>query len=302
MSFAFNEPTSTHPTPSENTNVTPDDPTTADVVTNPADVVPPVGTNTVPSNTGAETVEVPTGGEGDDKPDDQPKPDDTTATPETVEYYFGEDAVTIDIPQDVTDALAEHGLDAVAIANELYSKGGEFTLSAETKEKLDKIYGKFAVDSYLAGLKAQNEGFLHQQQRDAEATEKANTERFDVVAKEAGGAKGWANLERFALETLPDDELAAFNAVMESGNQYLQMYAVRELEARRKAAQGDDKVNLVDATSTAGADNDNAPMSGQDYVRAIAMLGKTYGNDRVARAAAEKALDARRTAGMELGL
>lgn len=301
MSFAFTEPTSTHPTPSEATNVTTDNTTATDAVTTASDAVPPVGTDTVPPDNGATTVEDPTGGEGDDKPDDQPKPDDTTATPE-VELYFGEDAVSIDIPQDVTDALAEHGLDAVAIANELYAKGGEFKLSAETKEKLDKIYGKFAVDSYLAGLKAQNEGFMHQLQRDSEAAEKANSERFDVVSKEAGGAEGWANLERFALDTLSDEELSAFNEVMESGNQYLQMYAVRELESRRKAAQGDDKVTLVDATSTAGADADNAPLSGQEYIRAIAMLGKTYGNDRVARAAAEKALDARRTAGMKLGI
>lgn len=301
MSFTFNEPTSTHPNTTEQAPDATPDVTTTDVTTDTADAVPPVVDSEVPTDA-EPTPDSPDGGEGDSDPDGEPKPDDAEATQEVGELYFGDQAVEIDIPQDVTDALKEHGLDAVAIANELYAKGGDFKLSPETKEKLDGIYGKFAVDSYLAGLKAQNEGFLHQSQRDAEAAERANTERFDVVSKEVGGAEGWAGMERFALETLSDDELTAFNAVMESGNQYLQMYAVRELESRRKAAQGDDKVTLVDATSAGSSDNDNAPMSGADYVRAIAQLGHKYGNDRVARANAERALDARRTAGMKAGL
>lgn len=302
MSFSFNEATSTHPTPTEETTTdapvtdTPDTPADSG-----ADAVPPVGDDQVPGDTGTE--DTPTdGGEGDGAPDGEPESNDTEAVSEVGECYFGDTAVEIDIPQDVSDALKEHGIDAVAVANELYAKGGEFKLSPETREKLDKAFGKFAVDAYLGGLKAQNEGFLHQLTRDAEAAEKANGERFDAVAKEVGGADGWANLERFALETLSDEELTGFNEVMKSGNQYLQMYAVRELETRRKAAQGDDKVTLVDATSTASGDGDNSPLSAQDYIRSIAELGKKYGNDRVGRAAAEKALDARRMAGMKAGL
>ena len=304
MSFSFNEPTSTHPTPSEETTT---DAATTDT-SNPtpdtgADAVPPVDDVPVPENTESTSEgENPEGGEGDSPPDGEPQPTDTETPSEVGECYFGDIAVEIDIPQDVSDALKEHGIDAVAVANELYAKGGEFKLSPETREKLDKAFGKFAVDAYLGGLKAQNEGFLHQLTRDAEAAEKANGERFEAVAKEVGGADGWANLERFALETLSDEELAGFNEVMKSGNQYLQMYAVRELEARRKSAQGDDKVTLVDATSTASGDGDNSPLSGQDYIRAISELGKKYGNDRVGRAAAEKALDARRMAGMKAGL
>lgn len=304
MSFSFNEPTSTHPTPAEGTTT---DATTTDTsnttTDNSTDAVSTVGDVQVSENPESTSEgESSEGGEGDSKPDGEPKPDDTEAVSEVGECYFGDVAVEIDIPQDVSDALKEHGIDAVAVANELYAKGGEFKLSSETREKLDKAYGKFAVDAYLGGLKAQNEGFLHQLTRDAEAAEKADGERFEVVAKEVGGADGWANLERFALDTLSDEELAGFNEVMKSGNQYLQMYAVRELEARRKTSQGDDKVTLVDATSTASGDGDNSPLSGQDYIRAIAQLGQKYGNDRAGRAAAEKVLDARRMAGMKAGL
>lgn len=305
MSFSFNEPTSTHPNPTEpeatQTDAATDTATPEVTADNPTDVQP-VEEGAVSSDA-TQSTEQGTEGQPEEEPSSEPKPDDTEATPESQvgECYFGDQAVEIDIPQDVTDALKEHGLDAVAIANELYAKGGEFKLSAETKDKLDKIYGKFAVDSYLAGLKAQNEGFIHQLTRDAEAAEKANVERFDVVSKEVGGSDGWANLERFALSTLSDEELTGFNEVMKSGNQYLQMYAVRELEAKRKAAQGDDKVTLVDATGAASGDS-AGPMSAQEYISAIAQLGKQFGNDRVGRAAAERALDARRTAGMKAGL
>ena len=304
MSFSFNEPTSTHPNPTEPEATQTDaaaDPASPEVTAdNPTDVQP-VEKGAV-STDATQSTEQGTEGQPEEA-SDEPKPDDTETPPESQvgECYFGDQAVEIDIPQDVTDALKEHGLDAVVIANELYSKGGEFKLSAETKDKLDKIYGKFAVDSYLAGLKAQNEGLMHQLTRDAEAAEKADGERFDVVSKEVGGADGWANLERFALSTLSDEELTGFNEVMKSGNQYLQMYAVRELEAKRKSVQGDDKVMLVDATGAASGDN-AGPMSAQEYITAISQLGKQFGNDHVGHAAAERALDARRVAGQKLGI
>lgn len=301
MSFSFNEPTSTHPNPTEQAPDAKPDVTTTDVTTDNPDVVPPVDDGQVLEDTGTETTP-PAGGEGDSQPDGESESDGAETTPELGDLYFGEHSVEIDIPQDVTDALKEHGLDAMAVAKELYAQGGDFSLSPETREKLDAAFGKFAVDAYLGGLKAQNEGFIHKLNADAAAAEVADAERFTVVAGEVGGDEGWAALETFALGNLSDQELQAFNEVMASGNQYLQMYAVRELESRRKAAQGDDKVTLVDATSASSGDGDNSPLSGQDYIRAISELGKKYGNDRVGRAAAEKALDARRVAGMKAGL
>lgn len=300
MSFSFNEPTATHPnateTPPDATSAT----TTTDAPTDTAATVPPVDGGEVDKDPGTEATE-PAGGEATSDPDGEPKPDDTETPPELGELYFGDEVVEIEVPQDVTDALKEHGLDAHAIAKELYAKGSEFKLSAETREKLDAIYGKFAVDAYLGGLKAQNEGFINQLKSDAAAAEVADAERFTVVSNEVGGDAGWAALEAYALVTLSNQELLAFNEVMGSGNQYLQMYAVRELESRRKAAQGDDKVTLVDATSPAGSE-ESGPLSAQGYAQEYAGLAKKYGNDRVARAAAERALDARRRAGIKSGL
>ena len=262
------------------------------------DIVPPMEPGE-PEPTGEEGQKPEEEQPGNDQPDGEPQPDDTPT--ETPEFYFGDLQVEIDIPQDVSDALAEKGLDAAAIAAELYGQGNDFKLSEETLGKLYDAFGKFSVDAYLSGLKATNEGFIHglkQQEADREA---ADAERYSVVAAECGGEEGWGRLESWALDTLSDDELTAFNAVMESGNQYLQQYAVRELEARRKAAQGDDTVELIQPDS-ARTDTANGPLTAAEYMKEISSLGAKFGRDKAAAAAYERKLDERRRAGIARGI
>lgn len=285
--------------PSDNTNteVTPDVSTDAVQTTdsgNPADGAPPadVADSPVDENAGGE----PSATEGEPDPAGEPAPTDDTPA----EFYWGGESVDIEITDDVNDALKEKGLDAMAIAKELYAKDGEFSLSDETKQKLYDAFGKFSVDAYLSGLKAQNEMFIMNNQRDAEKAEQANAERYSTISKEIGGDEGWSKLEEFALSTLSDDELEAFNAVMNSGNQYLQAYAVRELESRRNKTQGDDSVSLIPgnaATATEGG-----PLSRQDYYAEMAKLGQTYKHDKAGAASAQAVLDARRRAGMAKGI
>lgn len=244
-----------------------------------------------------------TAGEG--KPEGS---DDGTVTPteegsgegDEVSFYWGDDPVEIEIAEDVSAALQEKGLDAMAIAKELYSKDGSFNLSDETKQKLYDAFGKFSVDAYLSGLKAQNEMFLLNQTRDAERMEQANTERYQAISQEIGGEEGWGRLEAFALETLSDEELNAFNEVMNSGNQYLQAYAVRELESRRVKAQGDDKVTLI--PGNAAVASEGGPLSRQEYQAELARIANEFKHDKAAHARAEAALDARRRAGLAKGL
>lgn len=301
MSFSFNEPTTTHPTAESSVAATEE--VTTDATT---DVSTDTGIDVQDGNAGAQRTED-TRGEDSGQPSEEgekgePKPDDTKTDTEEVQYFFGEHEVTIEIPQDVTDSLKEKGIDAKQVAKELYAKEGKFELSDETKQKLYDAFGKFAVDAYLSGLKAQNEAFFLKEANAAKEAEAANAQRFTDISKEVGGEDGWARLEEWALETLSDDELTAFNAVMESGNQYLQQYAVRELEGRRKAAQGDDKPNLIEPSQAAPSGGDNSPLSRDQYIREIAKLGERFGRDRKGMAEAQARLDARRRAGMAKGL
>lgn len=300
MAFSFTEPTTTHPTsdaaPEETQEATTDVTTDTDTVDTDADVQSDTG-DTDAGDAGGEDPKGETQ-EGEGKEEDKP----AESPQEEVSYFFGGEEVTIEVPQEVEEELKAKGLDAYAIAAELYAKDGDFSLSEETKQKLYDAFGKFAVDAYLSGLKAQNEAFMLRSENEAKEREAADVQRFTDISKECGGEEGWNRLEEWALESLSDDELTAFNAVMQSGNQYLQMYAVRELEARRKAAQGDDEVTLVQPSAPAVDASDNSPLSAQEYIREISQLSQRFGRDRKAAAEAQAKLDARRRAGMAKGL
>lgn len=300
MAFSFTEPTTTHPTsdaaPEGTQEATADVTTDTDTVDTNADVQSDTG-DTDAGDAGGEDPKGETP-EGEGKEEDKP----TESSQEGVSYFFGGEEVTIEVPQEVEEELKAKGLDAHAIAAELYAKVGDFSLSEETKQKLYDAFGKFAVDAYLSGLKAQNEAFMLRSENEAKEREAADVQRFTDISKECGGEEGWNRLEEWALEVLSDDELTAFNAVMQSGNQYLQMYAVRELEARRKAAQGDDEVTLVQPSAPAVDASDNSPLSAQEYIREISQLSQRFGRDRKAAAEAQAKLDARRRAGMAKGL
>ncbi|QQV91707.1 capsid assembly scaffolding protein [Klebsiella phage vB_KpP_FBKp16] len=265
-------------------------------VDTPSDSVPTVGAD-VPDSDGSQK---PEGEQGDGGENGQSQLDDTTPVEEP-EYFFGDVSVSIDIPEDVSTALSEKGLDAKAIAAELYSKEGKFDLSEETKGKLYEAFGKFAVDAYLSGLKATNENFFASQEREAAQRQAADTERYGLVAATVGGDEGWSRLEQFALETLSDEELEQFNESMRSGNMYFQQLAVKDLEARRAAAQGDPSVTLIQADA-ARVSNENGPLTSAEYMKAIAELSTKFKGDRAGAAAAEKALDERRRAGMARGI
>lgn len=300
MGFSFNEPTTTHPTTEPSVEAT------EEVQTDAA------GTVTDPDNAGTDVqgdanANSPsdTGGEDSSKPNEEGKGEqaqEVESSADDAVFFYGDHEVEIEIPQDVSDTLKEKGIDAMQICRELYGEGGKFELSDETKQKLYDAFGKFAVDAYLSGLKAQNDLYFMNEANAAKEREAADAQRFTDISKEVGGEDGWARLEEWALETLSDDELTAFNAVMESGNQYLQQYAVRELEGRRKAAQGDDKPNLIEPSQAAPSGGDNSPLSRDQYIREIAKLGERFGRDRKGMAEAQARLDARRRAGMAKGL
>lgn len=307
MSFSFTEPTATHPTTEttvEETKTTVEETTD---VTNPD------------SNGDSPDADKPDGGTeqgdpdaGGDDPDGEGKAEETTEEvppgdkpeqdPSEVSYFFGGEEVSIEVDPSHREAFEAKGLDIDKLAAELYAKDGGFKLSDESYKACCDAFGKFAIDALISGLKAQNEQVISGWKQEAEARVRADEERFTSLCSTIGGEEGWTRLEEFALETLSDDELAAFNEVMASGNQYLQQYAVRELEGRRKGAQGDDSVNLIEGNAMPAGNSDTAPLNARDYIKATAELGSKFPHDKVGYAKAQAALDARRRAGQAAGL
>lgn len=231
-------------------------------------------------------------------PENKPEPTDT---PEEVEYYFGDEQVGMEIDPGHREAFAEKGLDIDKLAAELYAKDGGFKLSDESYKACCDAFGKFAMDAFLGGLKAQAEGAIRDWKDSQAAQEKADADLYTSIAADIGGDEGWDRLEGFAQETLTDEEFKAFNEVMASGNQYLQRYAVREMEARRKQAQGDDSVSLIEG-NVSRTDTESGPLNAKDYIRATSELGNKFPHDKVGYSKAQAALDARRRAGQAAGL
>ncbi|ABM63426.1 head scaffolding protein [Erwinia phage Era103] len=246
-------------------------------------------------------------GSGDQSTGDEGKlsgnessPDEQPDTGEPVELFYGDSSVSIDIPEDISSELSSKGLDAQQLANELYRKDGEFSLTKETREKLDGIYGKFAVDAYLNSLKVQNDAFLKGNEDAKVAMEQANTERFTAMAELVGGEEGWNALTTWGNENLSDQEIDDLNAVMQSGNESLQRYAIQMLANQRRQAEGDPEAVLIQGQ--APQEREGGPLSAQAYRDAEQEARKTFRGNQAGYQQAIAKLDARRRSGMQKGL
>lgn len=298
MSFSLNEPTSTHPT----TEVVEDTTTTESTDVDNTSTDGGTDTTDVPADSSTTTGED-TGGEdtGVIEPEAPAETKEPEAAPE-VSYHFGEDAVEVEVDQSHREAFEAKGLDIDALAAELYRDGGDFTLSEESLQKCYDAFGKFAIDAFLSGLKAQNEATVSGWKQEAEAKVRADADRFTSICADIGGEEGWGRLEEFALATLSDDELTGFNEVMKSGNQYLQQYALRELEGRRTKVNGDDSVTLIEGKAAPATTGDTGPLGARDYIKATSELGNKFPHDKAGYAKAQAQLDARRRAGLAAGI
>lgn len=262
------------------------------------------GDVTTPPDTTTQEHENPGGeGAGDEevKPEgSELKPEDGPGTEGEPEFFYGESSVEIEIPEDVSAELSAKGLDAKILAAELYRKDGNFELTKETREKVDAIYGKFAVDAYLNALKTQNDSFLRSGVEQAAAKEQANSARFAEVAGLVGGEEGWEKLTAWGNENLTSDEIDELNEVMQSGNPSLQKFAIQMLHNKQRAAEGDPEAVLVEADQTAS--REGGALSAEAYRVAEQELRKTFrGNQRGYQEAVTK-LDARRRAGQAKGI
>lgn len=183
---------------------------------------------------------------GEDTPADTPAEEGTE-----VSLYWGDMPIEVEVPEDISSAFAEKGLDVNAVVSELFSKDGKFELTPETRAKLDEAFGKSLVDGYLNLYKQQNQmavdGFKAQAEKQKAAQESATAEFTDLV----GGDEGWAELDAWAAENLSEQELASLNAVMSlpQGHWTAQKTVLEALKMKRDAkaaaANGDDSIKLL---------------------------------------------------------
>ncbi|MGL6013385.1 MAG: hypothetical protein ACRC0J_18055, partial [Shewanella oncorhynchi] len=184
------------------------------------------------------------------------------------ELFFGGEQVEVSIPDDIQSAFTEKGIDVNEVVSELFAKDGNFSLSEATRAKLDEAFSKPLVDAYLNLYKGQNDLSLGQIKKEAEAhqaTVAANTSDFNELV---GGDEGWDSMAAWAGESLSEDELASFNAVMQLPAEHFvaQRMVTEALKSRYQAAtkeQGSDAIKLLsdDGGTTTSSISEGLPQT-----------------------------------------
>ena len=177
------------------------------------------------------------------------------------EYFFGDNQVEVEVPEDIAAAFAEKGIDSNQVLSELFAKEGKFELTPETKAKLDEAFGKPLVDGYLNLYRQQNQMAVEKFKSDAAAQEKMHEQITGDFNTLVGGDEGWGDLDKWAAENMSETELASFNAVMQLPPEHWQAQraVIEAMQIRRGAvvekAEGTGMGELIGDTGEAGNRN-----------------------------------------------
>lgn len=248
-----------------------------------AETHPQSGESTPEASEPSETSQ---GQEGEKNPEaseesegDSDKPDDSEDTGESdvsdgdtsdtefdgkVTVKFNDVDLDITVPQELTDALKDKGINVADVIDDLYSSD-EFTLNEANYAALSEIYGKSMLDSYLGALKAQNTLAVQNYQKAIDDKAALDKQVWDETVKQVGGEDNWTMLEAYALKSFSDEQLGDFNDVMANGTRYAQKLAIDALMHEYRDNVGEMKVTLVDA-DTSNREQGNSYLTKDQYL------------------------------------
>ncbi len=205
---------------------------------------------------------------------------------------FDDCEVSVVIPADLVNFTAEKGIDAQAVAQELYSEKG---LSEDTKNKLYEAFGKWQVDTYLKGIDATNRMNMSQFKAEHSAATAAEAKAWEETMALMGGEDKWSDLDAFAAKTLSEEEISEFNEIMEKGSLRVQKLMIADLWGKFQAAGAPvAPVQLdLETGSNLSASDAGSAVTQAEYFNAF-KTGE-YRKD-------PKGWDARREAGLKKGI
>lgn len=226
-------------------------------------------------------------GEGDGKEGSEEKGDKEGEEGDAPVYHFGDQQVEVEVPAEISAALADAGVDEKALLTELFAEGGKFELSADTRAKLDEKFGKVMVDGYLNLYRGLNQQTIAEHARtQADATKVQEAQQAEYVEL-VGGKEGIEKIESFILANFDDKQIASYNAIMggdswEAQRMVIQM-AKQQMAQHDKITKGDRSVELLgDGTADgkpAGGDlTGKSTLTGAEYNKI--MDSDKYWNDR----------------------
>ena len=163
-----------------------------------------------------------------------PYTEDGSVDYDTVEEVYGEQ---------ITDVMEKAGIDPWKMANHFNENNGTLT-DEMTQELVDAGFPAETVDAYLKG-QAQQQGFTAQAQQLSDSDVR---EIQDI----AGGPNQYDNLTKWAETNLSQDDVKAFDEVMNTGNKAAVRFAVKALNAQYEDAVGRTPDLVTGRTSTRG--------------------------------------------------
>ena len=136
--------------------------------------------------------------------------------------------------QEAKTTLTNAGVDFNKYANEFTQKG---ELSPESYTELNSAgVGKDMVDSWIQGQEALSDQFQK------------------TAYNSVGGQERYANLVKWAGESLPQNEIDSFNRALESPNNQDSLFGIKSLNAQYQMANGSSPNLLQGSTGGSGAE------------------------------------------------
>jgi hypothetical protein len=169
--------------------------------------------------------------------------DDTDARYDE-EGYVNFDAVKEAYGDNLADVFQEAGIDPWDMNDHFYQNDG--TLTNEMYDQLNEAgFSDEVIDAYLGGLRNQM-GY-----DDSEAIALSDSE-ISQIKNIAGGDEGYQRLVDWAGQNLPQEDIEAFDEVINTANQAAVRFAVKALMSQYEDAMGRDPELVTGKQSNQG--------------------------------------------------
>ena len=160
------------------------------------------------------------------------------------EGYVNFDAVKEAYGENLADVFQEAGIDPWEMNDHFYQNDG--TLTNEMYDQLNEAgFSDEVIDAYLGGLRNQM-GY-----DDSEAVALSDSE-ISQIKNIAGGKDGYARLVDWAGQNLPQEDIEAFDEVINTANQAAVRFAVKALMSQYEDAMGRDPELVTGKQSNQG--------------------------------------------------
>lgn len=145
------------------------------------------------------------------------------------EGYVNQDAVAQAYGEGLAEAFAEANIDPWAMNDYFYENDG--TLTEEMYDQLNEAgFSDETIDAYLGGLRAEL-GY-------DDAANVLSESEISNIKNIAGGEEGYAQVVQWASENLPEEDIAAFDEVINTANEAAVRFAVKALVGQYEDAVG----------------------------------------------------------------